>query len=59
VLHLAGFERLGWTQQQMDERLEGIGRTLAEVFAAAQSKGITPEAAASQMVAARIAAARR
>jgi leucine dehydrogenase len=59
VLHLAGFERLGWTQKQMDERLEGIGRTLAEVFAAAQSKGITPEAAASQMVAARIAAARR
>lgn len=59
VLHLAGFERLGWTQQQMTERLEGIGRTLTQVFDAAQSAGITPEAAASQMVAERIAAAAR
>jgi leucine dehydrogenase len=57
VLHLAGYERLGWSQPQMQERLEGIGRTLTQVFDAAQSAGITPEAAASQMVAERIAAA--
>lgn len=57
VLHLAGFERLGWTQQQMTGRLEGIGRTLIQVFAAAESRGITPEAAATQMVAKRLSAA--
>jgi leucine dehydrogenase len=58
VLHLAGYERLGWSQPQMQERLEGIGRTLTQVFDAAQSAGITPEAAASQMVAERVAAAK-
>jgi leucine dehydrogenase len=58
VLHLAGYERLGWSQPQMQERLEGIGRTLTQVFDAAQSAGITPEAAASQMVSERVAAAK-
>jgi leucine dehydrogenase len=49
VLHLAGYERLGWTPEHMSERLAGIGDTLARVFAAADLDGITPDAAAGRM----------
>jgi leucine dehydrogenase len=58
VLHLAGYERSGWTAQQMATRLAGIGDTLTQVFAAATLDGVTPEAAASRMASERIAAAR-
>jgi leucine dehydrogenase len=58
VLHLAGYERLGWTPEHMSERLAGIGGTLARVFAAADLDGVTPEAAADRMASERIAAAR-
>ncbi|MGZ5213313.1 MAG: Glu/Leu/Phe/Val dehydrogenase dimerization domain-containing protein [Actinomycetota bacterium] len=58
VLHLAGYERLGWTPEQMAARLAGIGDTLARVFAAADLDGVTPEAAADRMASERIAAAR-
>ncbi|MEO8425029.1 MAG: Glu/Leu/Phe/Val dehydrogenase dimerization domain-containing protein [Actinomycetota bacterium] len=58
VLHLAGYERLGWTPAQMAARLMGIGATLAEVFAAAALDGVTPEAAADRIAGERIAAAR-
>ncbi len=58
VLHLAGYERLGWTHEQMEARLAGIGDTLFHVFAAAELDGVTPETAADRMASARIAAAR-
>jgi leucine dehydrogenase len=58
VLHLAGYERLGWTEQQMMTRLAGIGETLGNVFAAAETDRITPEAAATRLATARITAAR-
>lgn len=58
VLHLAGYERSGWTPEQMATRLAGIGDTLTQVFAAADLAGITPQAAADQMASERIASAR-
>ena len=58
VLHLAGYERLGWTPEQMSIRLLGIGDTLSEVFAAADLDGVTPEAAADRIANDRLAAAR-
>ena len=55
VLHLAGYERLGWTADQMTARLAGIGDTLTQVFAAADVDGVTPQAAADRMANERIA----
>jgi leucine dehydrogenase len=57
VLHLAGYERLGWTADEMTARLEGIGDTLTRVFAAAEVDGVTPQAAADRMANERITAA--
>jgi leucine dehydrogenase len=57
VLHLAGYERSGWTPEQMSARLAGIGDTLGQVFAAADRDGVTPEVAASRLANERIAAA--
>ena len=57
VLHLAGFEALGWDEAQMAARLAGIEVTLAEVFATAERDGITTAAAADRLALARIAAA--
>ncbi len=59
VLHLAGYERLGWTPEQMASRLAGIGDTLGTVFASAERDGVTPERAAARIAHARIDAARR
>ena len=58
VLHLAGYERLGWTPEQMSRRLAGIGDTLTQVFAAADLDGVTPEAAAGRIALDRLAAGR-
>jgi len=57
VLHLAGYERLGWTPEQMSARLAGIGDTLRDVFEVAERDGVTPEAAAHGLALRRIAAA--
>src|SRR5205085_7313675 len=59
VIHLAGFETLGWDQAKMDDRLEGIGRTLADVFETAKAEGITTDAAAERLARARIDAAKK
>ncbi len=56
VLHLAGYERLGWTPDEMAARLEGIGATLTEVFAQAERDGLTTDAAARRVATDRIAA---
>jgi leucine dehydrogenase len=56
VLHLVGYERLGWTPDEMAARLEGIGTTLTEVFTQAERQGITTDAAARRVAMGRIAA---
>ncbi len=58
VLHLAGYETLGWTPEQMAARLEGIGDTLDEVFTTSEREAITTDAAAAHLARARIDAAR-
>jgi leucine dehydrogenase len=59
VLSLAGLETLGWTRATLERRLAGIGETLDAVFAAADRDGVTTEAAARTIAAARIEEARR
>ena len=56
VLHLAGYERLGWTPDEMATRLAAIGDTLTRVFETADEDGVTPEAAADRIALGRIAA---
>ena len=57
IIHLVGLESLGWTQPQLDERLERIGDTLGVIFRAAEDAGISTGLAAERMVEARLAAA--
>ncbi len=58
VLHLAGYETLGWDDATMAKRLEGIGDTLLEVFGISGREGITTAEAADRLARARIDAAR-
>jgi leucine dehydrogenase len=58
VIHLAGYETLGWDEATMARALEGIARTLTEVFARADEEGISTAAAADRLALARIAAGR-
>jgi leucine dehydrogenase len=58
VIHLAGYETLGWDEATMAKRLEGIGDTLLDVFEVAERDGISTAAAADRMARARVAAAR-
>ena len=46
VLHLAGHERLGWSEDEVRTRIEGIGGTLAEVFDRAEADGVATSTAA-------------
>jgi leucine dehydrogenase len=58
VLHLAGYERLGWSREEMAARLAGIGGTLDRVLELATADGITPQAAAMRMARERVEAGR-
>jgi len=58
VLHLAGYERQGWTPREMARRLQGIGDTLREVFAHAERGNVTTDAAARSIANERIAQGR-
>jgi leucine dehydrogenase len=58
VLHLAGYERLGWDEARLSARLAGIGETLAGLFERAEHEGITTAEAADRLALGRIAAAR-
>ena len=58
VIWLAGYETLGWDDAHMRTRLAAIEDTLADVFADAESEGITTAAAADRLARARIEAAR-
>ena len=56
VIHLAGYETLGWDDAQMAARLAGIGATLDEVFDTADLQGISTAEAADRLARARIEA---
>lgn len=58
VIHLAGYETLGWDEPTMASALEGIGRTLGGLFVQADEEGISTATAADQLALARIAAGR-
>jgi glutamate dehydrogenase/leucine dehydrogenase len=58
VIHLAGYETLGWDDATMAKRLEGIGDTLLEVFETAERDGVSTATAADRMARARVAGAR-
>lgn len=58
VIHLAGYETLGWDEATMTKRLEAIGDTLLEVYEAADREGISTAAAAHRMARSRVAAVR-
>ena len=53
VLHGAGLESLGWTEQQVDERLRGIGTLLLELYADGDG---SPSRAADRLVERRLRA---
>ena len=55
VIHLAGYERLGWDEAAVAARLAGIGQTLEDVFTAADRDGITTAAAADRLARSRLA----
>jgi len=54
VLNSLGAEHLGWTREQIEERLAGIGGTLEEIYAKADAEAITTEAAAEQLAHSRL-----
>lgn len=57
VLHLAGYERLGWSPEEMAARLAGVGGTLERVLELAAAEGISPQAAAMALARERVEAA--
>jgi glutamate dehydrogenase/leucine dehydrogenase len=56
VIHLAGYETLGWDDAMMQERLAGIGDTLLALYRTADQEGITTAEAADRLARSRIAA---
>jgi leucine dehydrogenase len=54
VLNSLGSELLGWTREQIEARLAGIGDTLEEIYARAEAEGITTEAAAEHIARTRL-----
>ncbi len=57
VLSLAGLEKLGWTREQLRERLRAIADTLTEVFTIAEKNDTSTETAAAALVRDRLASA--
>jgi leucine dehydrogenase len=57
VIHLAGYERLGWDEARMASRLAGIGQTLADLFERAEREGITTAATADRLATERLSEA--
>jgi hypothetical protein len=42
-------EMEGWSRDRLDDELAGIGRTLTDIFRAADAEGITTEFAAERL----------
>jgi len=57
VIHLAGYETLGWDDAMMQARLAGIGESLTGIYRTADAEGITSAEAADRLARSRIAAA--
>ena len=55
VFHNVGRESLGWSDAEVERALEGIGGTLAEIFARSDAEAISTGRAADDLVAARLA----
>ncbi len=54
VIHAWGTESLGWTPEQVEARLAGIGDSLGEIYARAEAEGVTTEAAAERLARSRL-----
>jgi glutamate dehydrogenase/leucine dehydrogenase len=54
VIHAWGVESLGWSAEQVEARLVGIGESLAEIYARAEADSITTEAAADRLARSRL-----
>ena len=57
AIHLIGYEALGWTTEQVERGLVGIGDTLTEIYESADAAGISTEEAAERVAHARLDAA--
>jgi leucine dehydrogenase len=57
IFHYVGIEVLGWDEAALERALEGIGATLAEIFARSQASGISTALAADELAQARLDAA--
>ena len=55
ALHGIGLEQLGWSPEELDARVEAIGETLSQIYAAADAHGISTDAAAERLAAERFA----
>jgi glutamate dehydrogenase/leucine dehydrogenase len=57
IIQLIGLEDEGWDEQQLEQRLGGIGDTLRTLFGEADAEGVTPAEAADRLVRRRLAEA--
>jgi leucine dehydrogenase len=57
VLYSLGLESLGWTTEQVESRLAGIGNTLLDIYRRADGAGITTAAAADALADSRLSKA--
>lgn len=51
AMHGIGLEQLGWSPQELEERVAGIGGTLRRIYAEADAEGIPTDAAAERLAA--------
>ena len=54
ALHGIGLERLGWTPDELERKVEGIGETLSSIYRQAETAGITTSEAAERLAAERL-----
>ena len=57
IFHYVGIEVLGWDDQALEQALQGIGDTLAEVFRRSEADGVSTARAADDLARARLDAA--
>ena len=56
AIHLIGYEALGWSAEQVEAHLAGIGTTLTEIYRQADAAGISTEEAAERLAQSRLGA---